>query len=225
MAKNGSRESEREWLVDKIESIFNLKERAQSIGSTRSGQAIGAWLIKWNLDVFSPILDENPIYCRWVIESELDGKLIPAFLDNWSMDSTSRTDQMAPGHPVIMWITGSKRGKNGMIYCIDPETEGLYEVEPGLVGVGVVGSQRALGKEGAGDPNPGDYYYSIGIPLLEEPIARSEIRMINGWKDADVFRMPQMRNPLIATVEQWEALRVFLVENGYVDELMEVLRQ
>jgi hypothetical protein len=149
---------------------------------------LGAWMLTCNPNV-------------WDLAAflELDGEVIK----DWSVVPSYRTDLMAAGHPVLFWVAGA-----------DDDWP-----EPGLWGAGVV-----TGKVGARPLAEDDHglwldeqrrrrrreYIPVEVRLLGKPVPRSMLRNDPRLAGMEVFRQPQMANPLVVTREELEAVGEYL---------------
>jgi hypothetical protein len=119
---------------------------------------LGAWLVKRNPDTGS----ELPRAGGEVVESLC---VVPGY----------RSDLMAPGDRVILWVSGNGR-----------------RMTRGIWGLGhVTGPVEVAGKLAV----------PVAIDVLEEPLPAGEI-LAAGITDLEVHRMPQGSNPSWVSKEQ-----------------------
>ncbi len=133
---------------------------------------LGAWMVKCKPAVFD-------IEAAWEA-----GRRITA----WTVVPSYRTDLMAAGQRVLLWVTGT--------------TETWPT--PGLWGVGTVTGGTFVQKPG---PNPGLWldeaerrrhktFVPVDIALFEVPIDREVLRYNTDLSNLEVLVQPQMANPL-----------------------------
>jgi hypothetical protein len=131
---------------------------------------LGAWLIKGNAD-------------RTDLAERLRRE---PRVENWCVQPGYRARMMRAGQPVVLWVSGSRRG-----------------VPHGVGGIGRV--------TGAPAPRSEDARWSVPLDLVAwDPAAwldRGDLRLDPRLADAEVFRQPQAGNPSFLTVEQFDALR------------------
>ncbi|MGC4888076.1 protein NO VEIN domain-containing protein [Micromonospora sp. DT227] len=138
---------------------------------------LGAWMLKCNPGV-------------WDLAAFLaDGG---ETIDRWSVVPNYRSALMAEGQQVLFWVTGPTRA---------------YP-EPGLWGRGTI-----LGRAGYFDTTHEDpgywqderlrrqskHFVPLDIRLFDEPIPRASLKRNPRLADLEVFRQPQMGNPLAVT--------------------------
>ncbi|MGA9873332.1 MAG: hypothetical protein WBQ44_19605 [Rhodococcus sp. (in: high G+C Gram-positive bacteria)] len=103
--------------------------------------------------------------------------------ERWCVASNYRTRLMAPGQPVLFWVSAHR--------------------ERGLWGAGHL----------IGAPERGPQWkIATDIVLFDEPIVASRIRCVPALSTLEVFRSPQQSNPSWVTCTEWEALQALLPE-------------
>ncbi|MFR9777792.1 protein NO VEIN domain-containing protein [Micromonospora sp. MS34] len=150
---------------------------------------LGAWLVKCNPDVW-----------------DLAGFLADGgeTITSWSVVPTYRAELIRAGQKVLFWVTGRDGG----------------HLEPGLWGAGV-----ALGPvyDDEGDDDSGywldedqlqrtHHFAPMDVRLLPYPVPRSVLKSDRRLTDMEIFRQPQMGNPLFVTKEQLAAIEEHLPE-------------
>ena len=101
--------------------------------------------------------------------------------EHWCVADNYRTRLMAPGHPVLFWVSSHPRR-------------------------GIWGAGRLTGT-----PVPGPQWkISTNIALFDEPILASDIRSVASLSNLEVFRSPQQSNPSWLDASAWESIRPML---------------
>ncbi|SCG34818.1 protein NO VEIN domain-containing protein [Micromonospora humi] len=138
---------------------------------------LGAWMLKCNPEVWD------------LAAFRADGG---ETIDQWSVVANYRSALMAEGQQVLFWVTGPARA---------------YP-EPGLWGRGTI-----LGRAGYSDTTDDDpgywrderlrrqskHFVPLDLRLFDEPIPRASLKGKARLADLEVFRQPQMGNPLAVT--------------------------
>ncbi|MDZ7918085.1 MAG: hypothetical protein U5N21_04005 [Rhodococcus sp. (in: high G+C Gram-positive bacteria)] len=101
--------------------------------------------------------------------------------EHWCVADNYRTRLMAPGQPVLFWVSSHPRR--------------------GIWGAGQL----------TGTPVPGPQWkISTSITLFDEPILASDIQAIAALSNLEVFRSPQQSNPSWVDASAWEVVRTLL---------------
>ncbi|GAA1037691.1 hypothetical protein GCM10009557_51760 [Virgisporangium ochraceum] len=103
----------------------------------------------------------------------------------WCVQRSYRTALMAPGQPVLLWVSGSRR------------------VTPGVWAVGTL-----TGRVSTGDGRR--QHVPVALRWLEEPVPRDALRTDPRLGDLEVLRQPMAANPSVATRAEYEAIRAHL---------------
>lgn len=128
-------------------------------------QTLGAWVIKCNPHKtdLAPMVD--------------DGRA----QEHWCVANNYRTRLMAPGQPVLFWVSGHPRR--------------------GIWGSGTL----------TGTPVPGPQWkVATDIVLFGAPILASSIQSISALSTLEVFRSPQQSNPSWIDASAWAVIRLML---------------
>ncbi|MCO1594869.1 EVE domain-containing protein [Micromonospora sp. RHAY321] len=159
------------------EAIEATRHRGRDTKRLVTVENLGAWMLKCNPEVWD--------LAAFVADG---GETI----DRWSVVPSYRTALMAEGQQVLFWVTG----------------QGRAYPEPGLWGWG-----RVLGPAGYVDTSDEDqgywsddnqrrqskHFVPVDIQLFEEPIHRATLKGSRRLAALEVFRQPQMGNPLAVT--------------------------
>ena len=132
-------------------------------------QTLGAWVIKCNphkTDLAS-MVEAGRTHERWCVANNY------------------RTRLMAPGQPVLFWVSSHLRR--------------------GIWGAGTL--------TGTAVPGP-QWKVSTNIPLFDEPILASDIQSIEELSMLEVFRSPQQSNPSWVDSSAWAIVRTLLPPDG-----------
>ncbi|MFG3707084.1 protein NO VEIN domain-containing protein [Micromonospora sp. NPDC047670] len=144
---------------------------------------LGAWLVKCNPEV-------------WDLVSFLaDGG---ETITSWSVVPNYRAGLIRPGQRILFWVTGK---------------EGAY-LEPGLWGSGVivgpVYEAKADGDTGywldEDQQQRTRHFAPMDVQLITSPVPRHVLKADSRLSGMEVFRQPQMGNPLFVTKEELAAL-------------------
>ncbi len=130
-----------------------------------TNQTLGAWVIKCNPHKtdLAPMVEAGRAHEHWCVA------------DNY------RTRLMAPGQPVLFWVSSHPRR-------------------------GIWGAGRLTGT-----PVPGPQWkVSTNITLFDEPILASDIQSVEELSMLEVFRSPQQSNPSWIDATAWAAIRPML---------------
>jgi len=150
---------------------------------TVTRENLGAWLLKCNPRT-------------WDFEAfRQTGQL----LDNWSVQPTYRTELIEAGQRVLLWVTGS-----------DGATP-----QPGLWGTGFVTDHVYPGSPETGDPlwldeekrDLSTLFVPFTMQIWDEPIARPALQADPQLAGMEIFRQPQMSNPVWVSTTELEALQ------------------
>ncbi|MDV7991900.1 MULTISPECIES: hypothetical protein [unclassified Rhodococcus (in: high G+C Gram-positive bacteria)] len=128
-------------------------------------ETFGAWVIKCNPHKtdLAPMVDAGRAH------------------DHWCVADNYRTRLMAPGQPVLFWVSTHARR--------------------GIWGAGTL--------TGTSVPGP-QWKISTDITLFDEPILASDIQCIAELSMLEVFRSPQQSNPSWIDVSAWAVIRQML---------------
>lgn len=151
-------------------------------GRTVTRENLGAWLLKCNPET-------------WDIESFVS---TGAALDNWSVQPSYRTDLMEDGQRVFLWVTGRENAP----------------AQPGLWAAGIVTGPVYEESVDADEPfwldddqrDRSAHFVPIEMRMLPKPIARSVLQADQQLAGMEIFRQPQMSNPLWISREELAAL-------------------
>jgi hypothetical protein len=156
---------------------------ARASGRTVTLDNLGAWLIKCNPEV-------------WDFAAFLRGEM--GDIRSWSVNPSYRTDLMEQGQPILFWVTG-RDGKHP---------------EPGLWGAGIVAG-RVQRDDPDDDPDlwldrdkrrRAEFFVPVDLQIWDEPVPRRVLQADPRLAGMEIFRQPQMGNPLVVTIEQLAAL-------------------
>lgn len=127
---------------------------------------LGAWLLKANGD-------HSDVAVRAARRDDVAW---------WCVQRSYRTALMAPGQPVLLWVSGSRR------------------VTPGIWAVGTV--------TGAVSTEDGRrQHVPVTLRWLDEPVPRDAVRTDPRLADLEVLRQPMAANPSFATRAEYAAIR------------------
>lgn len=147
---------------------------------------LGAWLLKCNPRV-------------WDFES-FRGSGEP--LDSWSVQPSYRTDMIEAGQRVLLWVTGSDGART----------------EPGLWGIGFTTGRVYAASRDGGDPlwideaqrDRATLFVPVSMEILPAPIPRVVLQADPALAGMEIFRQPQMSNPMCITSAELDALQAHL---------------
>lgn len=152
------------------------------VARLRDGTPVGAWVLKANpavWDVGAFLRSREPLH---------DWRLAPSY----------RVDLVAPGHPVVLWVT-----------------RGDARYRAGVWGIGrVTGAPRA----DVGEPEDHLWrdlaardqvrpYVPVDLEVLDEPVALEHLREDPRFDGAEIVRAPRVASPGALTPAQWSAVR------------------
>ncbi|RKN15234.1 EVE domain-containing protein [Micromonospora musae] len=148
---------------------------------------LGAWLVKCNPEV-------------WDLVSFLAAG--EETITSWSVVPNYRADLVRPGQRVLFWVTGK---------------EGAYP-EPGLWGSGVmvgpVYEATADGDTGywldEDQQQRTRHFAPMDVEVMPSPVPRHVLKSDSRLSGMEVFRQPQMGNPLFVTKDELAALEAHL---------------
>ncbi|WP_446215535.1 protein NO VEIN domain-containing protein [Micromonospora sp. IBHARD004] len=149
---------------------------------------LGAWMVKC-----------NP--AKWDLATFLDSG--EEVITRWSVVPSYRTRLMAEGQRVLFWVTGR---------------DGTYP-EAGLWGAGTVlgpaWRQDITGEDPGfwldeGQRQRTQHFAPVDIHLFERPIPRQVLKDDPRLAGMEVFRQPQMGNPLVVSKEELAVLDALL---------------
>jgi predicted RNA-binding protein with PUA-like domain len=154
---------------------------APVVARLRDDTPVGAWLLKANPSV-------------WDLNDVLAGRM-PA--DRWRLARSYRAGLLAPGQPVLLWVT---RGDPG--------------VTPGVWGTGLVTGEVV---DDVGDPDDHRWYdeaarrqvrpyVEVRLDLLEQPLSADDVRGHPALSAMELFRAPRMGSPVAVTPTEWDAV-------------------
>ncbi|OHX01940.1 protein NO VEIN domain-containing protein [Micromonospora sp. WMMB235] len=151
-------------------------------------ESLGAWMLKCNPEV-------------WDLAAFLaDGG---ETIDRWSVGVNYRSALMAEGQQVLFWVTGPSRA---------------YP-EPGLWGQGMILGPADDVDTAHEDPGywrderlrrQSKHFVPVDIELFGQPIPRASLKSNHRLRDLEVFRQPQMGNPLAVTKPELAVLKKLL---------------
>lgn len=153
------------------------------IARLRDGTEVEAWMLKANPDV-------------WDVEAALrEGR----DLDTWRLAPSYRVELVRPGHPCVLWVTGT----------------GARAARAGVRALGVVTTEPYPDVGDPDDPAWGDPaaarverpYVGVRLDVLAEPVSRSEVRADPRLADLEVLRRPRMGSPLAVRAGEWAAMQ------------------
>jgi predicted RNA-binding protein with PUA-like domain len=155
--------------------------RTGTVAHLRDGTPVGAWLLKANPAV-------------WDVGAFLASG---AAVDRWRLARSYRCDLMAPGHPVVLWVTSGDPGRR-----------------PGVWGVGEV---IGVAEDDVGEPDDPLWrdraaqrqvrpYVEVRLDVLSEPVGADEVRGVPVLAGMELFRAPRMGSPVALTPQEWDAL-------------------
>ncbi|WP_242640189.1 MULTISPECIES: EVE domain-containing protein [Nocardiaceae] len=130
-----------------------------------TNQTLGAWVIKCNPHKtdLAPMVEARRAH------------------ENWCVADNYRTRLMAPGQPVLFWVSSHPRR-------------------------GIWGAGRLTGT-----PVPGPQWkVPTNIALFDAPILASDIQCVEELSMLEVFRSPQQSNPSWIDATAWAAIRPML---------------
>lgn len=171
------------WLTEMRRVFAENRPTPQSATRTITRENLGAWLVKcnpriWDFDTFRH--GDEP-------------------LENWSVQPSYRTDLIEAGQRVLLWVTG----RDGSA------------PEPGLWGAGFTTGPVYEGEPETGDPlwldeqqrDRSSLFMPFTMQIWNEPITRRDLQADPRLADMEIFRQPQMSNPLWLSNDELEALR------------------
>lgn len=153
------------------------------IARLRDGTQVAAWMLKANPEV-------------WDVEAALrDGR----DLDTWRLAPSYRVELVAPGHPCVLWVTGT----------------GAAAARAGVRALGVVTTDPYPDVGDPDDPAWGDPaaarvvrpYVGVHLEVLAEPLSRAEVRADPRLADLEVLRRPRMGSPLAVRADELAAMQ------------------
>ena len=158
----------------------------ESAGPVVTAADLGAWVLKANPQVWD--------LQRWIAEG---GQR----LDDWTVAHNYRAQMMAPGDPVLLWVTGS---------------------DPGCpAGFRAIGTVSGPCREGSADSSywidrkakaRADYFAQVDLRLLPAVVPKHAVQHHRVLRDIELLRSPFASNPSHLTLEQMAALRPLLGE-------------
>ena len=185
---NRTGDSTEVWLHELRRVYAENRPGADPVPTTRTvtRENLGAWLLKCNPRT-------------WDFESfRRSGEP----LDNWSVQPTYRTDLIEAGQRVLLWVTGS---------------DGAHP-QPGLWGTGFTTGSVYAGSPETGDPlwfdedqrERSTLFAPVTMQIRQEPIPRPTLQADPGLANMEIFRQPQMGNPLWVSTAELEAMQKYL---------------
>lgn len=167
------------------------------LGTTRAGQEIACWVLKCNPAVYN--------VAQEVVEL--------GEVTNWSVAENYRKDLMEPGHPCLLWVTGSGSS---------PVRAGFYAA--GTLVEGDDGGVLFLGTYSEDvEPNDSDprsavrTFVHCRMRWLDQPILKADLlREHPAFRRSEVIAAAQGSNPRILTPEEYEAVLSFELSPGPV---------
>lgn len=146
---------------------------------------LGAWLLKCNPELWD---------LRGLLESGQDR------LTSWAVQPGYRARLVAPGDPVLFWVSGG--GRQGLERGIWGLGHATAESEPW--------AETDQGRWRSASASHGvRARVEIDVRLLDEPVTDHELR-VAGIGGLEVQRQPFMANPSFVSREQLAALRPLL---------------
>jgi EVE domain len=157
----------------------------------------GAWVIKCDPKV-------------WDLEASLDAG--ENYIDDWSVKDNYRTRRMAPGDPIVFWVSGPANtrlaaGVWGVGYVTAPvNIEATTEAQvPDLQIAEESGYWLDLNAM-----HRARFFVKTDIRLMDTPITRDLIRLVPELAEIEPIRQPQMSNPSWLNITEWVALQGLL---------------
>jgi hypothetical protein len=152
-----------------------------TVAHLRDGTPVAAWLLKANPAV-------------WDVGTFLASG---AAVDRWRLARSYRSDLLAPGHPVVLWVTAGDPGH-----------------PPGVWGVGEV---TAGAEDDVGEPDDPLWrdraaqrqvrpYVEVRLRVLARPAPAAAVRDHVVLAGMELFRAPRMGSPVALTPDEWDAL-------------------
>ncbi|MEW1952112.1 EVE domain-containing protein [Terrabacter sp. NPDC080008] len=146
---------------------------------------LGAWLLKCNPELWD---------LRGLLDSGQDR------LTSWAVQPGYRSRLVAPGDPVLFWVSGG--GRQGLQRGIWGLGHTTAEVEPW--------AETEQGRWRSASASHGvRARVEIDVRLLDQPVSDDELRAA-GIDGLEVQRQPFMANPSFVTSDQLAALRPLL---------------
>lgn len=150
---------------------------SQSIGRTRDGRPIGAWLFKANPDV-------------WDLHTDFEQA---GAIPSWSVHPSYRSRMLGPGQRCFLWASEDRqRGLKRGIYGVGEVTG---QAKPGMAGPSALWRDEARRRAMRA-------FVPVIIHRLREPILAEDLHSDPRFADAEVFRSRQMSNPVVLRPEE-----------------------
>lgn len=155
---------------------------ARSVARTApalTASTLGAWLVKGSERALS--MDE-------LIRSEF------ASVRQWCLRASYRADLVAPGQPVLLWISGSSKVHPAGIYAVG-RTTGPATAD-----------QADDGQVAPAERRRRTLSMPVSLSPLEPPVLRSHLLQHPALSRMEVLRMAAGSNPSFVTRAEWSAL-------------------
>lgn len=158
----------------------------ESVGPVVTAANLGAWVLKGNPQVWD--------LQRWIAEGG-EG------LDDWTVAHNYRSQMMAPGDRVLLWVSGSDAG------C--PAGFLAYGTVSGPCFEGSADSSYWIDRKAKARA---DYFARVDLRLLPALVPKHAVQHHRVLRDIELLRSPFASNPSHLTLEQMAALQPMLDE-------------
>lgn len=147
---------------------------------------LGGWVLRCNPDVYD-------------LPGEVEAGAEKVW--SWRVAKSYRTEVMAPGQRAVLWLGGPATSLR----------------TPGVWGIGYVTGPAYLQADSDDasefwlDEERADrleWVVDLDIDILPTPIAAGELKAMSELADMELFRAPQMSNPIYLSLEEMSALEV-----------------
>ena len=136
----------------------------------------------------------------WDVEGALASR---RDLDTWRLAPSYRVELVRPGHPCVLWVTGT----------------GVGAARAGVRALGVVTTEPFPDVGDPDDPAWRDRaaarverpYIGVSLDVLDRPLTRAEVRADPRLEALEVLRRPRMGSPLAVTDGELAAMRQLAV--------------
>ena len=152
-----------------------------------AGKPLGAWVLKCNPKVYD------------LAAYKSSGE---TWVDDWTVADNYRSALMDEGQPVVLWMTGSSKtsppGIWGVGWVTAPSEWSAWLSPEDLEGGFWVDEDKAMAAR---------YFAHVDIDLFDDPIPRSIIANHPTLSRSEIFTAPQVSNPSVLTIEEFEAIQ------------------
>ena len=149
---------------------------------------LGGWVLRCNPDVYD-------------LPGDVEAGAEKVW--SWRVAKSYRTEVMAAGQRAVLWLGGPATSlRTPGVWGIGYVTGSAY-----LRADGDEASERWLDKERA---DRLEWVIDLDIDILPTPIAAGELKTMSELADMELFRAPQMSNPIYLSPEEMSALEAWV---------------